>query len=59
MLAKVTTVKLFPSSSAVERYKDSIRNKKLSQKYGNKDAEFNSPLDRYWDKRYFLFERFD
>lgn len=59
LLCKVSSVKLFPSPSSLERYKQSIRAKKLNLKYGNKDVEFNSELDRYWDKRYFLFEKFD
>lgn len=59
LLCKVSTVKLFPSASSLERFKESMKTKKLNQKYGNRDVEFNSEIDRYWDKRYFLFERFD
>ena len=55
LLTKITSVKLFPSPASIERYKESIKNKKLNQKYGKKDIEFNSQLDRYWDKRYSLF----
>lgn len=59
LLSKITSVHLFPSSASIERYKESVKNKQLNQKYGKKDINFNSPLDRYWDKRYFLFEKFD
>ena len=32
LLAKVKTIKLYPSPSAVERYKHSLKNKQLEQK---------------------------
>jgi hypothetical protein len=32
MLCKISTVKLFPSPASIERYKESLKNKKLNKK---------------------------
>ena len=33
LLTKITSAQLFPYPSAVERYKESLRNKKINKKY--------------------------
>ena len=59
LLAKVTSAKLYSSATSVQKLKESLDNKETNQKIVKKDANFNKALDRFWGKRYFLFEKFD
>jgi trimethylguanosine synthase len=55
MLMRVKRVAIEPSETAVRKQKEASR----SQREGKAEKSSDPIIEKYWDKRYLLFERFD